>query len=84
MAELSDIFLSEEEINQLGKDLEKIVEYISELAELDTSGVEPTYQVTDLANVWREDKAGETLSRKQLLALAPVVRDNAVEVPRVL
>jgi aspartyl-tRNA(Asn)/glutamyl-tRNA(Gln) amidotransferase subunit C len=84
LAELSDIFLSDEEIDRLGGDLEKIVEYISELAELDTTGVEPTYQVTGLENVWREDKVGKHLTREELLATAPVVRDGAVEVPKVL
>ena len=84
LAELSNIFLTDEDINRLGGDLERIVEYISELAELDTSGVEPTYQVTGLENVWREDEVGESLSREELLAIAPEVRDHAVKVPKVL
>jgi aspartyl-tRNA(Asn)/glutamyl-tRNA(Gln) amidotransferase subunit C len=84
LAELSGIFLTEEEIGRLGGDLERIVEYISELQELDTTGVEPTYQVTDLQNVWREDEVGSHLGREELLALAPAVREGAVEVPKVL
>ena len=32
-----------------------ILGYVEQLAELDTSGVEPTYQVTALENVWRND-----------------------------
>jgi len=84
LAELSNIFLTDEEIDRLGMDLEKIVEYISELAELDTSNVEPTYQVTGLSNVWREDEIEEQLPREELLNLAPDRTDTAVKVPKVL
>ncbi|MCL1929881.1 Asp-tRNA(Asn)/Glu-tRNA(Gln) amidotransferase subunit GatC [Candidatus Saccharibacteria bacterium] len=84
LAELSNIFLADEEIDYLSGDLEKIVDYISELSELDTVGVEPTYQVTGLENVWQADEVGEHLTREELLALAPAVRDNCVKVPKVL
>ena len=84
LAKLSDIFLTDEEIDRLGGDLEKIVEYISELAELDTTGVEPTYQVTGLENVWREDEVKEHLPREELLELAPDRTKTAVKVPKVL
>ena len=36
--------------------IEKIINYINQLDELDTDGVEPTYQVTGLQNVWRDDE----------------------------
>lgn len=43
-------------MSSLQQDLAGIVEYIEQLSELDTSGVEPTYQVSENQNVWREDK----------------------------
>ena len=45
LAELSDFSLTDEEIESLGGDLQSIIKYISQLDELDTDGVEPTYQV---------------------------------------
>lgn len=84
LASLSSISLSDDEVGTLTQDLEKIVEYIGELGELDTSGVEPTYQVTGLSNVWREDEIKDQLPREELLKLSADRTENAVKVPKVL
>ena len=55
------------------------------LAELDTTGVEPTYQVNGLQNVFREDVVDQgAVTREALLAIAPDTADNQVKVPKVL
>jgi len=84
LAQLSSLSLQDEEIDRLRQDLTQIVSYFDQLAELDTDGVEPTYQVTGLENVWRDDVV-ETpaVSRDDLLRLAPT-KDNQLKVPRVL
>ena len=51
LAKLSNISLSENQIEPLIKDLDNIVDYISQLDELDTTNVEPTYQCFDMQNV---------------------------------
>ena len=85
LAKLSDFTLSEEEINSLGKDLESIIKYISQLDELDTDNIEPTFQVFEMENVWREDElVDQTATREDLLALSLNSRDNQIEVPKVL
>ena len=84
LAELVRLSLDDEEIRKLSYDLDNIVNYFGEMNELDTTNAEPTYQVTGLSNVWREDVIGEHLSREKLLDLAPAKRDNCVEVPQVL
>ena len=85
LAKLSNISLSEEQIEPLMKDLDKIVEYISQLDELDTEGVEPTYQCFDMQNVWREDEIVDfEAKRDDLLALTTESEDNQIKVPRVL
>ena len=85
LAELSNFSLSEAEIVGLEKDLDGIVKYISQLDELDVSGVEPTYQVFEMENVWREDEVLEQdASREELLALSREVVDNQIKVPKVL
>ena len=76
--------LADGEVDGLRQDVEKIVEYINQLGELDTSGVEPTYQVTGLENVWREDEVKPGISRDKLLELAPEKQNNQVKVPQVL
>jgi len=85
LAQLSSLQLSDSEADALTADIAGIVDYISKLGELDTTGVEPTYQVTGLENVWRNDEIiDDGVSREQLLALAPEQQDNSVKVPKVL
>ncbi len=82
LASLSGLQLTNEELGGLG--LENIIKYIEQLGELDTSGVEPTYQVTGLENVWRSDEVVAELDRETLLSLAPEQQNHQVKVPQVL
>jgi aspartyl-tRNA(Asn)/glutamyl-tRNA(Gln) amidotransferase subunit C len=85
LAKLSNISLSEEQIEPLMKDLDSIVGYISQLDELDTEGVEPTYQCFDMQNVWREDVIEEfEANREDLLNLTTESEDHQIKVPKVL
>ena len=85
LAQLSNIELDESEIEGLQTDLGNILGYVDKLAELDTEGVEPTYQVTGLQNVWRSDEIIDYgVSREDLLKRAPESTDNQVKVPKVL
>ena len=85
LAELSDFSLSEAEINSLGGDLKSIIGYISQLDGLDTENVEPTYQVFEMENVWRDDEIKvQEADREQLLALTKEEKDYQIKVPKVL
>ncbi len=84
LASLSSLALTDDEVDGLRQDLENIIGYIEQLGELDTAGVEPTYQVTGLENVWREDEVKPGISRDELLELAPEKQNNQVKVPQVL
>lgn len=85
LAELSNFSLSEAETERLGGDLENIIKYISQLDELNTDNVEPTYQVFEMENVWREDEILEQdATREELLALTRETEDRQIKVPKVL
>ena len=85
LAELSSISLDESQIEPLIKDLGNIVNYFSQLDELNTENVEPTYQCFDMQNVWREDNIVEfEAKRDDLLALTTESEDNQIKVPKVL
>lgn len=85
LAQLSSLQLAPEEVASLQTDLEAIIGYIQQLSELDTTGVEPTYQVTDLQNVWRDDVVNTYgVDRETLLARAPEVEAKQIKVPKVL
>lgn len=85
LAQLSNLELNDNEIDGLKTDLGNILGYVAQLGELDTDGVEPTYQVTDLKNVWRNDEIIDYgINRENLLDLAPDSANNQVKVPKVL
>ena len=85
LAELSNFSLNDAERSALKKDLKNLLTYISKLDELDTSGVEPTYQVFEMENVWRQDAIlPQDADREALLALAPESLEHQIKVPKVL
>lgn len=85
LAALSNLQLTDDETRSLQVDLANILAYIDQLNTLDTSGVEPTYQVTGLENIWRDDTVQVSAAdREKLLGLAPEQADDSVKVPQVL
>lgn len=85
LARLSSLQLAGDEAAALTQDIQNILKYVEQLDELDTTGVEPTYQVTGLDNVWREDVIETSdVTRESLLTLAPDQKDSQVKVPQVL
>lgn len=85
LARLSSLQLGDDEATALREDLANILGYIEQLSELNTDGVEPTYQVTDLHNIWREDIVDDYgLGRDALISLAPQAEQHQIKVPKVL
>jgi len=85
IAGLAKIAVSDEEAAKLQVELAAILNYVQQLDALDTSGVEPTYQVTGLTNVSRPDELIDYgVSQSALLQNAPRTQDNQIKVPKVL
>ncbi|MGB4420540.1 MAG: Asp-tRNA(Asn)/Glu-tRNA(Gln) amidotransferase subunit GatC [Candidatus Saccharimonadales bacterium] len=85
LAQLSSLELNETEIDSLRIDISNILGYVEKLNELNTEGVEPTYQVANLDNVWRLDKEiNYGVTREEMIARAPESSDNQIKVPKVL
>ena len=85
LAHLSRLKLTAEEIERFESELGEILSYVEMLDKADTKGLEPTYQVTGLKNVMREDKTINYQAKpKDLLKGAPAVEKNQFKVKRVL
>ncbi len=85
LAQLSAIALGDEEVDSLRDDIANILNYIEQLGELDTEGVEPTYQVTGLQNVFRKDIIEESdVSVETLTSAAADSKQQQFKVPKVL
>ena len=74
--------LNEEERKQAGADMERMLNYIDKLNELDTEGVEPMSHVFPVHNVFREDVVVNGDEHEKTLANAPAKKDNAFKVPK--
>jgi len=85
IAKLSNLQISEQEQEALRVDIENILTNVEKLESLNTDGVEPTYQVTDLTTVWRDDTVDAYgISSDELVALAPDSEAHQIKVPKVL
>jgi aspartyl-tRNA(Asn)/glutamyl-tRNA(Gln) amidotransferase subunit C len=86
IADLARLELSDEELVTYGGQLSEVLNYIEQLREVDTAGVEPMAHVTGAENVLREDEVSEwDLSEKEeALNQAPEVEEREVKVRRVL
>jgi aspartyl-tRNA(Asn)/glutamyl-tRNA(Gln) amidotransferase subunit C len=84
VAALSRLEFSEDEKDKYTEELNVILEYVSQLNELDTEGVNPTYHVMPLTNVLREDEAKPSMERENVLMNAPVTQEGCFKVPNVI
>jgi len=85
LASLSALQINDDEAAKLQTELQNILKFVEQLNAVDTTGVEPTYQVTGLENVWRDDEIIDYgLSREALLKNTPNTQDGQIKVKRVL
>lgn len=79
---LAKLELSDEEKEQAKKDMASMLDYIDQLNELDTTGVEPMSHVFPVENVMREDVVTNGDMSEQTLFNAPERKDTAFVVPK--
>lgn len=88
VAELAHLELAPEEIEPMLRDLNAILDYVAELNQLDTSGIEPLAQVGELADAAipqpRPDRREPSLDRAQVMAQAPETDGAFFKVPKVI
>jgi len=83
---LARLELSEKDIEEYAPKLNPVLDYFSELDEVDTEGVEPTYHVLALSNVFREDEVNTkcSLDQEEALSNAPNKLDGFFKAPRMM
>jgi aspartyl-tRNA(Asn)/glutamyl-tRNA(Gln) amidotransferase subunit C len=85
LSTLSALALSDEQVDAMRHELAQILDYFEMLNEVDTENVTPTYQVTGLSNVMREDVVSSSqLPQDELLKNTPQTEQGLIKVPRVL
>jgi len=86
IAKLAKLDLTESEIKKFTPQLAKIVDYISELSEVDTKNTDPISQTTGLTDVVREDlvSSDESLSQDEALSGTEEVHNGYFKVKAIL
>lgn len=79
VAKLANLPLSNEEEEKYADQLSNILDYIEQLNKVDTSNVEPTFNVTGQSNVMREDETSICLSQEEALLNAPKKKNGMFE-----
>ncbi len=82
VALLAKLDLSSEEKEQAKKDMAEMLDYIDQLNDLDTEGVEPMSHVFPVNNVFREDVVTNTDRRDEILSNAPEEDRGQFVVPK--
>ena len=84
LAHLARLEFSEEKEQEMLGDLNKILNWVDKLRELDTENIEPLTHMTAEVNVMREDVAKNTVTHEEALLNAPKKDSDYFRVPKVL
>jgi len=85
LADLAHMELSETELKKLQKEMEQILDYISQLEEVDVSGIEPVAGGHELENVVREKDAAVSFGfDENMLLQFPEKQGDYNKVPKII
>jgi len=82
LEDLSCLTLSDEEKNRLAGDLQKILDYMARLGELNTKDVEERSHPFDNVNAFRDDEVYPSFDRELILKNAPVKNEEMIIAPK--
>ena len=81
VAKLARLTLRDDEVPKVTEQLRRILEYVSQLQQIDTTGVEPTAQVGVDRLPLRPDEVREGVTHELALAAAPATAGGGFVVP---
>ena len=84
VARLARLKLDEVQEKRFTLQLNKVLEYMERLNELNTEGVEPTFHAVSLQNAFREDEVRPSLPKEISLHNAPEKTKDFFVVPKVI
>lgn len=84
VAQLANLYLSNEEEERFSKQLTAILDYVSKLDELATDGIEPLFSIEKERMEMREDKIEKGLELSEIEHLSENLKDGFFVVPKIL
>ena len=83
LARLSKLKFNEDEMKLISNDLSKMLDFINQLQDLDTEGIDPLIHMNEEINNWREDKVQGMISQEEALSNSPVKDGTYFKLPKV-
>jgi aspartyl-tRNA(Asn)/glutamyl-tRNA(Gln) amidotransferase subunit C len=84
IAHLARLELADTEKQEMIGDMNKILDFMAKLNEIDTSGVEPLVYLSDEVNVFREDVVKQEVTVEEALQNSPKHDDQYFLVAKVI
>ena len=84
IANLADLNIKEEEIEQYANNLQDILNFVNILDNVNTENVEESISAAGNVNVFRKDKIKKFEDMELLLQNAPEKEDNMFRIPKVI
>ena len=84
VAQLARLNLPDDKIATYTEQLESILGYVSQLEQVDTTGVPETTRAVEVTNVTRQDGVDPTPVREEILDQAPQREGDFFRVPKIL
>ncbi|HML09064.1 MAG TPA: Asp-tRNA(Asn)/Glu-tRNA(Gln) amidotransferase subunit GatC [Xanthobacteraceae bacterium] len=84
VAHLARIAVADAEVEHLKGELNAILAFVEQLAEVDVEGIEPMTSVTPMAMKMREDEVTEGGIAEDIMKNAPAQEDHFFLVPKVV
>ena len=84
VANLARLRMTQPEVEEMAKQLDEILSYVTKLNELDTQGVRPTTHAISIVNAFREDEVKPSLEHDTALANGPEQNGESYVVPRII
>lgn len=81
IAALAKIKLTTAEEDRHTKTISSVLDYMEMLNEVDTKNIEPTFEVNELRNIWREDKIKKCDYTQELINQFPEKYAGMLVVP---
>ena len=84
LANLAKLEFDADAKKEIVKDLNRVLNFVDKLNEMNTDNVEPLVYMTDETNVLRKDKVVQVISQHEALKNAPQKDSDYMIVPKVL
>ncbi|MBI4452051.1 Asp-tRNA(Asn)/Glu-tRNA(Gln) amidotransferase subunit GatC [Candidatus Woesearchaeota archaeon] len=82
VAEVARLKLTEKETERFLPQMKELLEYFSQLKDIDTDNIKPSFQPVEMKNAMREDNEKECLSQDDALSLTEHKKDGYFKGPR--